>query len=83
MSEMMNGFVMHGIGKVGMIQKPIPLLAGSYPPRSPNWICPGHTSHLYPSHSKPYFSQEKARFLHLTLCFARASDWPMSYICSH
>jgi|LakMenEpi03Aug12_release.lakeMendotaPanAssembly.Ray.scaffolds.fasta_scaffold109303_2 hypothetical protein len=52
MSEMMNGFVMHGIGKVGMIQKPIPRLAGSYPPRSPNWICPGHTSHLYPSHSK-------------------------------
>ena len=32
---------------------------------------------------KPYFSQEKARFLHLTLCFARASDWPKSYICSH
>ena len=32
---------------------------------------------------KPYFSQEKARFLHLTLCFARASDWPTSYICSH
>lgn len=37
----------------------------------------------YTAQLNPYFSQEKARFLHLTLCFARASDWPKSYICSH
>jgi hypothetical protein len=33
--------------------------------------------------TKPYFSQEKARFSHLTLCFVRAYGWPTSYICSH
>ena len=31
----------------------------------------------------PYFSQEKGRFSHLTLCFKRTFVWPESCICSH